>query len=165
MISAPYSLINPGGSSCGGSKDSSSLPGARGQWARRAAVRHKPPTAEAVRPQDEVIRGAGSSTANVNRDIHVFSRERTPTKSLTEPCGECGFNAVAIRAAREACLRQPRISPSPDGRRPNEGVALFLRLRLRVTMAACVHVHVLFVCLPALRVAMIMYVCIIDKKV
>ena len=44
----------------------------------------------------------------------------TSTKSLTQPCGECGCNAVAIRAA-EACLRQPRRSPSPaGGRRPNE---------------------------------------------
>ena len=35
------------------------------------------------------------------------------------------------RQRRRASVRQPRRGPSPDGRRPNEGVTLFLRLRLR----------------------------------
>ena len=66
--------------------------------------------------------------------VHTQSWQCTCTNGKHD--GECGCNAVAIRAA-EACLCQPRRGPPPDGRRPNEGVALFLRLRSITCTAWC----------------------------
>jgi len=79
------------------------------------------PTSDAMFPLSKLFghrtraSRAGSSTASANGDIHVVFVyvNRTSTKSLTQPCGECGCNAVAIRAAeRRASVSAPQGSVS-----------------------------------------------------